>query len=168
MKEAFQIESDPRIWIAVFILPVAVVAWIRFLKELAPASMLANIFMLVGLLIVFYDVFDRFIIGKAAVSDSFERGNLNIINEPLKIFTFLGMVFYSFEGIGVVSYHHSHYNTNPSLIFSDSPTGEQDEEPISCPKGHHSRHDLYNHIICTVQCAMLSGLWCRNTEHGHL
>ena len=137
---------------------MAVVAWIRFLKELAPASMLANVFMLVGLLIVFYDVVDLLITGKAAISTSKHRAELKPVNDIIPTFMFLGMVFYSFEGIGVVSYHDSHSSTD-SLILSDSPTGKQDEKSISCSKSDHSWHDLRHHIICHIQCGMLSGLW---------
>ena len=85
----------------IFILPVALVSWIRYLKELAPASMLANLFMWTGLLIIIYDVIDQFVSGNAAVINN--PSDIKTINEPLKVFKLLGMVFYSFEGIGVVS-----------------------------------------------------------------
>ena len=85
----------------IFILPVALVSWIRYLKELAPASMLANLFMWTGLLIIIYEVIDQFVSSNAAVIK--HPSSILMINEPLKVFKFLGMVFYSFEGIGVVS-----------------------------------------------------------------
>ena len=47
-------ESDIRVYIAAFLIPIILLSWVPNLKYLAPFSSVANIFMGIGLLITVY------------------------------------------------------------------------------------------------------------------
>ena len=101
MNTAFCIDLDTKIWIATAILPVILFSWIKNLDHLAPLSALANICILLGLCIIFYDEIFRFVTHgstKAAVRTS----TLKPYGSVLPIALFFGNAIFSFEAIGAV------------------------------------------------------------------
>ena len=58
--DAFGIHIDRHGWIAILILPMVVLSWIRNLDELASLSMVANICIGCALLIILYEEINSF------------------------------------------------------------------------------------------------------------
>ena len=58
--EAFDVRLDRHIWIAILILPMVVLSWIRNLDELASLSMVANLCIGSALLIIVYAEINSF------------------------------------------------------------------------------------------------------------
>lgn len=102
MSTTFCIDFDTKIWIATAILPVIIFSWIKNLDHLAPLSALANICILLGLCVIFYDeIFHLFTNGstKAAVRTSKLRPYGSSV---IKTALFFGNAIFSFEAIGAV------------------------------------------------------------------
>ncbi|XP_067001806.1 proton-coupled amino acid transporter-like protein pathetic [Anabrus simplex] len=87
-----RVEIDVRCYIAALLLPLILLGWVPNLKYLAPISMLANLFMAIGLLItIYYLVTD--------MPDVSERAHYApIMNLP----QFFSIVIFAMEAIGVV------------------------------------------------------------------
>lgn len=101
MSTTFCIDLDTKIWIATAILPIILFSWIKNLDHLAPLSALANICILLGLCVIFYDeIFHVFTHGstKAAVRTS----TLKPYGTVIKTALFFGNAIFSFEAIGAV------------------------------------------------------------------
>jgi proton-coupled amino acid transporter len=88
----FSVEYDVHVYIAILLVPLILMSWVPNLKYLAPFSMVANVFMGVGLLITFYYLTQDM----PAVSDRPLHTSL------LKIPPFFGIVIFAMEAIGVV------------------------------------------------------------------
>lgn len=82
-----------RVLISALLLPLILMAWIRNLKYLAPVSMIANVFMGLGLGITFY-----YLVG---TTDP-ERGNIHLITHPSNWPDFFSLTIFAMEAIGVV------------------------------------------------------------------
>jgi proton-coupled amino acid transporter len=93
-------ENFDKLWIAVMIIPVVVFSWIRNLDNLASMSILANIFTVISLVVIFYDEIYRFATNNAAVN---KPENLKPFGDVEGVALFFGTVIFSFEGIGMVS-----------------------------------------------------------------
>ena len=87
-------EVEPRIIISALLIPLILLEYVPNLKYLAPVSMLANVFMAVGLgITIYYLVIDI---------PSFSERRLV---SPLYTFpTFFSVTMFAIEAIGVVSY----------------------------------------------------------------
>ena len=62
--EAFHVDfgkCNPQIWIAILVVPIVVLSWIRNLDELSSFSMVANICILIALVIIFFDEVNAFV-----------------------------------------------------------------------------------------------------------
>lgn len=84
-----------RIFIIALLLPLIFMAWIRNLKYLAPVSMIANIFMGLGLGITFY-----YLVGTGDLS--LENVNEMLIKPPQFWPEFFSLTIFAMEAIGVV------------------------------------------------------------------
>lgn len=86
-------EIDLRLCIAALLVPLILLSWIPDLKYLAPVSMIANVFMGVGLGITFYYL----------VVDIESISNRELAASPYTIPSFFSIVIFAMEAIGVVS-----------------------------------------------------------------
>lgn len=75
------------------LVPLILMAWIRNLKYLAPVSMIANVFMGVGLGITFY-----FLVGTAELDFS----KVDAVKPPVQWPGFFSLTIFAMEAIGVV------------------------------------------------------------------
>ena len=82
-------------YMALLLLPMIFLNWIRNLKYLAPFSMSANVFMGIGLGIIFYYIFQDL---PSMYRPNFETGFSSWKQLPL----YFGTAIYAFEGIGMV------------------------------------------------------------------
>ncbi|CAH2035136.1 unnamed protein product, partial [Iphiclides podalirius] len=82
-----------RIFIIALLLPLIFMAWIRNLKYLAPVSMIANLFMGVGLGITFY-----YLVGTGGLS--FDK--VKAVKPPAEWPEFFSLTIFAMEAIGVV------------------------------------------------------------------
>ncbi|CAG4984943.1 unnamed protein product [Parnassius apollo] len=82
-----------RIFIIALLLPLILMAWIRNLKYLAPVSMIANLFMGVGLGITFY-----YLVGTGGLS--FDK--VTAVKPPVEWPEFFSLTIFAMEAIGVV------------------------------------------------------------------
>ncbi|CAK1588183.1 unnamed protein product [Parnassius mnemosyne] len=82
-----------RIFITALLLPLILMAWIRNLKYLAPVSMIANLFMGVGLGITFY-----YLVGTGGLS--FDK--VTAVKPPVEWPEFFSLTIFAMEAIGVV------------------------------------------------------------------
>jgi len=88
-------ELSVQTYMALLLLPMIFLNWIRNLKYLAPFSMIANIFMGIGLGIIFYYIFlDLPSINNANIAIGFSSWK----QLPL----YFGTAIYAFEGIGMI------------------------------------------------------------------
>lgn len=81
-----------RIWISILFLPILMLCMIRNLAVLSVFSMAANVFLLIGIVVIFYALFDH--IPSPKKLDAFK----SFSDFPL----FFGSAIYSCEGIGLV------------------------------------------------------------------
>jgi proton-coupled amino acid transporter len=89
-----QTALDQRVYIAALLLPLILLGWVPNLKYLAPVSMIANLFMAVGLGITIYYL----------VQDMPDASTLPQFNASLDtIPQFFSIVIFAMEAIGVVS-----------------------------------------------------------------
>jgi len=84
---------DLEIYMAILLLPLILVNYIRNLKFLAPFSTLANVIMFTGIAIILYYIF------REPVSFENRVAFGEVTNFPL----FFGTVLFALEAIGVVS-----------------------------------------------------------------
>lgn len=82
-------------YMIMLLLPMILLNYIRNLKLLAPFSMIANIFMAIGLGIIFYYIFQDL---PPISSDHIDVGFSSWKQLPL----YFGTAIYAFEGIGMV------------------------------------------------------------------
>ena len=88
-----------QVWIVILVPLVAVFCWIRNLDSLAPLATVANICIIFGLSVIFYDCF--YLVGeRRAAVNTF--GVDAVILGGSAIPAFFGNAVYAFEGIGVV------------------------------------------------------------------
>lgn len=83
---------DIRALIAMLLIPLILLSWVPNLKYLAPVSMVANVFMAVGLGITFYYI----------VQDLPSPETRSYIGEPSMIPAFFSITIFAMEAIGVV------------------------------------------------------------------
>lgn len=86
-------EIDIRITVAILLLPLIILAYVPNLKYLAPVSMLANVFMAVGLGITFYYL----------VADIPSISDRNLVATIQTYPVFFSITIFAIEAIGVVS-----------------------------------------------------------------
>ncbi|XP_053624811.1 proton-coupled amino acid transporter-like protein pathetic [Plodia interpunctella] len=94
-KTADQSPIDIRLYIIALLLPLIFMAWIRNLKYLAPVSMIANIFMGLGLGITFY-----YLVG----TNEMQVDNMKnmLFKHPEEWPEFFSLTIFAIEAIGVV------------------------------------------------------------------
>ena len=85
-------EYDLRMYIAALLIPMILLSWVPNLKYLAPVSMIANMFMGVGIGITFYYL----------VSDMPEISERNLTQPIFKLPAVFAIVIFAMEAIGVV------------------------------------------------------------------
>ena len=51
----------PQVWVAILLVPMIILSWIRNLDELASLSMVANLCILVALVVIFCDEINAFV-----------------------------------------------------------------------------------------------------------
>jgi len=98
MHEQFQIEAEVKTYLAIMLLPLIFLNWIRNLKWLSPVMSVANLCMSVGLGIIFYYIFQD-------MKPIAERDNFHVFFahwETLPLY--FGTALYAFEGIGMVKF----------------------------------------------------------------
>ncbi|KAM3969052.1 solute carrier family 36 member pathetic isoform 1-T2 [Aphomia sociella] len=88
-------DVEIRIFIIALLLPLIFMAWIRNLKYLAPVSMIANIFMGLGLGITFY-----YLVGTGELK--VENINNMLVKPPNEWPSFFSLSIFAMEAIGVV------------------------------------------------------------------
>lgn len=87
-------EVNLQLCIALLLVPLILLSWVPDLKYLAPVSMIANVFMGVGLGITFYYL----------VVDIEPISSRALAASPYTIPSFFSIVIFAMEAIGVVSY----------------------------------------------------------------
>lgn len=87
-------QSDIRIYIAFFLIPLILLSWVPNLKYLAPFSGVANAFMGIGLLITFY----------YCVMDMPPITDRQLHTSLLKIPPFFGIVIFAMEAVSYQIY----------------------------------------------------------------
>lgn len=97
-------------YMALLLIPMILLTYVRNLKWLAPFSMIANIFMAVGLGIIFYYVFRDPL--PSIHRPNFSSGFASWKQLPL----YFGTAIYAFEGIGMVKYQN-YYCSKISFIY---------------------------------------------------
>lgn len=100
-------EVNIRYFIIALLLPLIVMAWIRNLKYLAPVSMIANIFMALGLGITFY-----YLVGTGERDFS----KVKLITHPQEWPEFFSLTIFAMEAIGVVMPLENAMKTPRSLL----------------------------------------------------
>ncbi len=95
--EEFGYEMSVKSYLAILLLPLIFLNWIRNLKYLAPVMSIANVFMSIGLGIIFYYIFqDMHGIWE-------ERPHFHaVFNSWVNIPLYFGTALYAFEGIGMI------------------------------------------------------------------
>lgn len=88
-------EVEIRIFIIALLLPLILMAWVRNLKYLAPFSMIANIFMGLGLGITFY-----YLVGTGELKT--DKITEMLIKPPGEWAEFFSLSIFAMEAIGVV------------------------------------------------------------------
>ncbi|XP_069701031.1 proton-coupled amino acid transporter-like protein pathetic isoform X2 [Periplaneta americana] len=92
VMDYYEVTLDVHVHMVIALIPIMLSCWIRDLKYLVPVSLVANVFMTVGIAVTFY------FISQDLPSPS-ER---EYVASWTKIPLFFGTVIYSFEGIGLV------------------------------------------------------------------
>jgi proton-coupled amino acid transporter len=88
------VQLDQRVYIAALLLPLILLGWVPNLKYLAPVSMIANLFMAVGLGITIY-----YLVQDMPDASTVPHFNASIDTIP----QFFSIVIFAMEAIGVVS-----------------------------------------------------------------
>ncbi|XP_013189259.1 proton-coupled amino acid transporter-like protein pathetic [Amyelois transitella] len=94
-KSAGGYQIDIRLYIIALLLPLIFMAWVRNLKYLAPVSMMANIFMGLGLGITFY-----YLVGTGEMQIDNMKNML--FKHPVEWPEFFSLTIFAIEAIGVV------------------------------------------------------------------
>lgn len=100
-------ELDIRIFIIALLLPLIFMVWIKNLKYLAPVSMIANLFMGLGLGITFY-----FLVG----TERLDFHKVDIIKPPNEWPVFFSLTIFAMEAIGVVMPLENSMKTPRSML----------------------------------------------------
>ncbi|KPJ06322.1 Proton-coupled amino acid transporter 4 [Papilio machaon] len=100
-------DVDLRMIILILLLPLICMAWIRNLKYLAPVSMIANLFMGVGLGITFY-----YLVGTGGL----EFDKVSYIKPPVEWPEFFSLTIFAMEAIGVVMPLENAMKTPKSML----------------------------------------------------
>ncbi len=112
---------DFRLWVLVILLPIILFSWIRNLDSLASLSALANVCILVGLVLVFYDEITK-LVAHGTHEAAVKHGELKGTGKLLSLAMFFGTAVFAYEAIGVVG--HICYSLPlssfppPPLLFS--------------------------------------------------
>ncbi|XP_048488650.1 proton-coupled amino acid transporter-like protein pathetic [Plutella xylostella] len=86
-------DLEIRIFIIALLIPLIVMAWVRNLKYLAPVSMVANVFMGIGLGITFY-----YLVGTGEM----DFNKVQAVTSPIEWPEFFSLTIFAMEAIGVV------------------------------------------------------------------
>lgn len=100
-------ELDIRIFIIALLLPLIFMVWIKNLKYLAPVSMIANLFMGLGLGITFY-----FLVG----TERLDFNKVVTIKPPNEWPVFFSLTIFAMEAIGVVMPLENSMKTPRSML----------------------------------------------------
>ncbi len=110
MCRAFGIGLGSEAWIAMTVVLVTLLTWIRNLDELAIMSSIANLCILFSLAVIVYEVIYQLAVQdpydpseKAAIRD----GGIHYYRADISLALYFGAAIYSFEGIGVVGDYYS-------------------------------------------------------------
>ncbi len=109
MCRAFDINIGYRAWIALVLILVILLSWIRNLDDLTSTSMVANVAILFSLAVIVYEVFYQLAVQdpddpeRAAIRD----GDINYYRVDISLALYFGAIVYAFEGIGMVTNHCS-------------------------------------------------------------
>jgi proton-coupled amino acid transporter len=97
IQEQFDYDMSVKTYLSILLLPLIFLNWIRNLKYLAPVMSIANVFMSIGLGIIFYYIFqDMHGIWE-------EREDFHIIFNSWELVPlYFGTALYAFEGIGMI------------------------------------------------------------------
>ncbi|OXA56591.1 proton-coupled amino acid transporter-like protein CG1139 isoform X2 [Folsomia candida] len=96
VKEQFGYEASVKTYLAILLLPLIFLNWIRNLKLLSPVMSVANLCMSVGLGIIFYYIFQD-------IQPITERDNFHVIFSSWhQVPLYFGTALYAFEGIGMI------------------------------------------------------------------
>jgi proton-coupled amino acid transporter len=96
VREQFEIEASVKTYLAILLLPLIFLNWIRNLKLLSPVMSVANLCMAVGLGIIFYYIFQD-------IQPITERKDFHVVFSSWgHIPLYFGTALYAFEGIGMV------------------------------------------------------------------
>jgi len=94
--EQFDFDLSVKIYLAILLLPLIFLNWIRNLKLLSPVMTIANLCMSVGLGIIFYYIFRD-------IRPIQGREEFNVFSSSLDhLALYFGTAIYAFEGIGMV------------------------------------------------------------------
>jgi len=97
IQEEFGYEMSVKTYLSILLLPLIFLNWIRNLKYLAPVMSIANVFMSIGLGIIFYYIFQDM----HGVYE--ERENFYLMfNSWESLPLYFGTALYAFEGIGMI------------------------------------------------------------------
>lgn len=100
-------DVEIRIFIIALLLPLIFLVWIRNLKYLAPVSMIANVFMAVGLGITFY-----YLVGTGGL----DFNKISLVKPPVEWPEFFSLTIFAIEAIGVVMPLENAMKTPGSLL----------------------------------------------------
>ncbi|XP_003383116.1 PREDICTED: proton-coupled amino acid transporter 1-like isoform X2 [Amphimedon queenslandica] len=96
LKEAYCVTMPEKLLVAIFLIPVVVFCWVQNINSLSALSLVANVSIAIGLVVIFYDEASYLATKKGSSMQLHAAGNL------MNISLFFGTAFYSVEGIGVV------------------------------------------------------------------
>ena len=97
LKEAYCVTLPEKLLVAIFIIPTVLFCWVQNINSLSPLSFVANVSIVIGLIVIFYDEVSYLATENTSSVQSHAVGNL------MNISLFFGTTLYSLEGIGVVN-----------------------------------------------------------------
>lgn len=100
-------EVEIRLFIIALLIPLIFMVWIRNLKYLAPVSMIANLFMALGLGITFY-----YLVG----TGSMDFDKVKLVAPPVEWPEFFSLTIFAMEAIGVVMPLENAMKTPKSML----------------------------------------------------
>ena len=101
-QDAFGVDLEVRVWIAIILPLLVVCCWIRELEGLTMLSLVANLCIVLALIVILYEMLFQLTDGEGEEKAAIRRESLpaaDLTNFPL----YFGSAVYAFEGIGVVS-----------------------------------------------------------------